>query len=147
MALQVGGFNLPGLPRLPDEIPTKVLCLTECLSWNLKSRLDNDELSPEQVNDVKDFIDDYVERNQEDFDEFEDVDMLYIQHLITRQSRSSRRSCYHESLGHVFVYHWSRVWVKGLVQCFSCVCSKGDQLIKSNLFNNSILLKQVTNQD
>ncbi|XP_024971259.1 CCR4-NOT transcription complex subunit 3-like isoform X5 [Cynara cardunculus var. scolymus] len=39
--------------------------------------LDNDELSPEQVNDVKDFIDDYVERNQEDFDEFEDVDMLY----------------------------------------------------------------------
>uniref|UniRef100_A0A251SGS0 Putative CCR4-Not complex component, Not N-terminal domain-containing protein n=1 Tax=Helianthus annuus TaxID=4232 RepID=A0A251SGS0_HELAN len=39
--------------------------------------LDNDELSPEQVNDVKEFIDDYVERNQEDFDEFEDVDMLY----------------------------------------------------------------------
>ncbi|CAI9287673.1 unnamed protein product [Lactuca saligna] len=31
----------------------------------------------EQVNDVKDFIDDYVERNQEDFDEFEDIDMLY----------------------------------------------------------------------
>ncbi|GKD46111.1 CCR4-NOT complex, subunit 3/ 5, partial [Tanacetum coccineum] len=26
--------------------------------------LDNDELSPELVNDVKDFIDDYVERNQ-----------------------------------------------------------------------------------
>ncbi|CAH1436406.1 unnamed protein product [Lactuca virosa] len=39
--------------------------------------LDNDEMSPEQVKDVKDFIDDYVERNQEDFDEFEDVDMLY----------------------------------------------------------------------
>ncbi|KAG9137232.1 hypothetical protein Leryth_023369 [Lithospermum erythrorhizon] len=39
--------------------------------------LDNDELSPEQVNDVKDFIDDYVERNQEDFDEFYDVDELY----------------------------------------------------------------------
>ncbi|KAI7735411.1 hypothetical protein M8C21_033012, partial [Ambrosia artemisiifolia] len=39
--------------------------------------LDNDELSPEQVNDIKDFLDDYVERNQEDFDEFEDVDMLY----------------------------------------------------------------------
>lgn len=39
--------------------------------------LDNDELSPEQVNDVRDFIDDYVERNQEDFEEFEDVDMLY----------------------------------------------------------------------
>ncbi|XVF42098.1 hypothetical protein PTKIN_Ptkin01aG0332900 [Pterospermum kingtungense] len=39
--------------------------------------LDNDELSPEQVNDVKDFLDDYVERNQEDFDEFSDVDELY----------------------------------------------------------------------
>jgi CCR4-NOT transcription complex subunit 3 len=26
--------------------------------------LDNDELSPEQVNDVKDFVEDYVERNQ-----------------------------------------------------------------------------------
>lgn len=40
--------------------------------------LDNDELSPEQVNDVKDFLDDYVERNQEDFEEFSDVDELYI---------------------------------------------------------------------
>uniref|UniRef100_A0A1J3JNG0 CCR4-NOT transcription complex subunit 3 n=1 Tax=Noccaea caerulescens TaxID=107243 RepID=A0A1J3JNG0_NOCCA len=39
--------------------------------------LDNDELSPEQVNDVKDFLDDYVERNQDDFDEFSDVDELY----------------------------------------------------------------------
>ncbi|XVF06238.1 hypothetical protein REPUB_Repub06bG0030500 [Reevesia pubescens] len=39
--------------------------------------LDNDELSPEEVNDVKDFLDDYVERNQEDFDEFSDVDELY----------------------------------------------------------------------
>ncbi|PON33267.1 CCR4-NOT complex [Parasponia andersonii] len=39
--------------------------------------LDNDELSPEQVNDVRDFLDDYVERNQEDFDEFSDVDELY----------------------------------------------------------------------
>ncbi|KAL1195555.1 putative NOT transcription complex subunit VIP2 [Cardamine amara subsp. amara] len=40
--------------------------------------LDNDELSPEQVNDVKDFLDDYVERNQDDFDEFSDVEELYI---------------------------------------------------------------------
>ncbi|KAK4581499.1 hypothetical protein RGQ29_024935 [Quercus rubra] len=40
--------------------------------------LDNDELSPEQVNDVKDFLEDYVDRNQEDFDEFSDVDELYI---------------------------------------------------------------------
>ncbi|KFK27861.1 hypothetical protein AALP_AA8G438700 [Arabis alpina] len=39
--------------------------------------LDNDELSPEQVNDIKDFLDDYVERNQEGFDEFSDVDELY----------------------------------------------------------------------
>ncbi|GMH08250.1 hypothetical protein Nepgr_010090 [Nepenthes gracilis] len=39
--------------------------------------LDNDELNPEQVNDVKDFLEDYVERNQEDFDEFSDVDELY----------------------------------------------------------------------
>ncbi|XP_044482635.1 general negative regulator of transcription subunit 3-like isoform X2 [Mangifera indica] len=39
--------------------------------------LDNDELSPEQVNDVKDFLDDYVERNQEDFEEFSEVDELY----------------------------------------------------------------------
>ncbi|RWR82163.1 general negative regulator of transcription subunit 3-like protein isoform X3 [Cinnamomum micranthum f. kanehirae] len=39
--------------------------------------LDNDELSPDQVNDVRDFLDDYVERNQEQFDEFSDVDELY----------------------------------------------------------------------
>ncbi|KAK1310461.1 hypothetical protein QJS10_CPA08g00110 [Acorus calamus] len=39
--------------------------------------LDNDELSPEQVNDIKDFLEDYVERNQEDFDEFSNVDDLY----------------------------------------------------------------------
>ncbi|KAG4401823.1 hypothetical protein GLYMA_02G071300v4 [Glycine max] len=39
--------------------------------------LDNDELSPEEVNDVKDFLDDYVDRNQEDFEEFSDVDELY----------------------------------------------------------------------
>ncbi|KAJ7534355.1 hypothetical protein O6H91_13G090700 [Diphasiastrum complanatum] len=39
--------------------------------------LDNDELSPEQINDVKDFVEDYVDRNQDDFDEFEDVDELY----------------------------------------------------------------------
>ncbi|KAJ9131920.1 hypothetical protein P3X46_034821 [Hevea brasiliensis] len=39
--------------------------------------LENDELSPEQVNDVKDFLDDYVERNQEDFEEFSDIEELY----------------------------------------------------------------------
>ncbi|PKI77330.1 hypothetical protein CRG98_002275, partial [Punica granatum] len=39
--------------------------------------LDNDELSSEQVNDVKEFLEDYVERNQDDFDDFTDVDELY----------------------------------------------------------------------
>ncbi|BFI24139.1 CCR4-NOT transcription complex subunit 3 [Marchantia polymorpha subsp. ruderalis] len=39
--------------------------------------LDNDELSPEQVNDVKDFVQDYVERNQDDFEEFAEPDDLY----------------------------------------------------------------------
>ncbi|XP_020589198.1 CCR4-NOT transcription complex subunit 3 isoform X2 [Phalaenopsis equestris] len=39
--------------------------------------LDNDELSHEQVNDVRDFLEDYVERNQEEPDEFNDVDELY----------------------------------------------------------------------
>uniref|UniRef100_A0A0C9S7D0 TSA: Wollemia nobilis Ref_Wollemi_Transcript_13819_1688 transcribed RNA sequence n=1 Tax=Wollemia nobilis TaxID=56998 RepID=A0A0C9S7D0_9CONI len=39
--------------------------------------LDNDELSPEQVNDVKDFVEDYVERNQDDFEDFNDVDEFY----------------------------------------------------------------------
>ncbi|KAK4740472.1 hypothetical protein SAY87_032353 [Trapa incisa] len=39
--------------------------------------LDNDELSSEQVNDVKELLEDYVERNQDDFDEFTDVDELY----------------------------------------------------------------------
>ncbi|KAI3911582.1 hypothetical protein MKW92_013475 [Papaver armeniacum] len=39
--------------------------------------LDNDELSPEDVNDVRDFIEDYVERNQDDFEEFSEVDDLY----------------------------------------------------------------------
>lgn len=41
--------------------------------------LDNDELSPEEVNDVKDFVEDYVDRNQTDFEDFEDVDDLYNQ--------------------------------------------------------------------
>lgn len=39
--------------------------------------LDNDELSPEQVNDVRDFLEDYVDRNQDDFEDFSDVDELY----------------------------------------------------------------------
>lgn len=39
--------------------------------------LDNDGLSPDQVNDVKDLVEDYVERNQDDFDEFQEVDEIY----------------------------------------------------------------------
>ncbi|XP_020096078.1 CCR4-NOT transcription complex subunit 3-like isoform X2 [Ananas comosus] len=39
--------------------------------------LDNDELTPDEVNDVKEFLEDYVERNQVDFDQFNDVDELY----------------------------------------------------------------------
>lgn len=39
--------------------------------------LDNDELSAEEVMEVKDLVEDYVERNQEDFDSFEDVDDIY----------------------------------------------------------------------
>ncbi|CAI9278588.1 unnamed protein product [Lactuca saligna] len=44
-------------------------------------------------------------------------------------------------------FHLYFLCIQGLVQCFSCVCSKGDQLIKSNLLNNNNLLKQVSNQD
>ncbi|CAM6088959.1 unnamed protein product [Calypogeia fissa] len=39
--------------------------------------LDNDELSPDEVSDVKDFVEDYVDRNQDDFDDFAVVDDLY----------------------------------------------------------------------
>eukprot|EP00240_Pyramimonas_obovata_P016158 CAMPEP_0118922900 /NCGR_PEP_ID=MMETSP1169-20130426/1649_1 /TAXON_ID=36882 /ORGANISM="Pyramimonas obovata, Strain CCMP722" /LENGTH=288 /DNA_ID=CAMNT_0006863829 /DNA_START=83 /DNA_END=946 /DNA_ORIENTATION=+ len=39
--------------------------------------VDNDVIQPEEVADIKDFVDDYLERNQEDFDEFCDVDELY----------------------------------------------------------------------
>lgn len=39
--------------------------------------LDNDGVSPDQVTDVKDLVEDYVERNQEDFDDFSEVDEIY----------------------------------------------------------------------
>lgn len=39
--------------------------------------LDNDELSPDQVNDLKEFLEDYVECNQEEFERFDDVDEFY----------------------------------------------------------------------
>ncbi|KAL8103929.1 hypothetical protein AgCh_028220 [Apium graveolens] len=52
--------------------------ITSCVSCFQSGLLDNDELSPDQVNNVKDYFDDYAEHNQEDFDEFSDVDELYI---------------------------------------------------------------------
>lgn len=39
--------------------------------------LDNEELSPDEINNVKDLVEDYLERNQDDFEEFSDVDEMY----------------------------------------------------------------------
>lgn len=39
--------------------------------------LDNDELSPYQVNDTKYYIEDYIEHNQSEFERFGDIDELY----------------------------------------------------------------------
>lgn len=39
--------------------------------------LDNETITPENVGDVKDMVEDYLERNQDDFDEFSDPDELY----------------------------------------------------------------------
>ncbi|XP_024382467.1 uncharacterized protein [Physcomitrium patens] len=39
--------------------------------------LDNDELSADEVQEVRHLVEDYVERNQEDFEAFEDVDDIY----------------------------------------------------------------------
>ncbi|CAD5169689.1 unnamed protein product [Musa acuminata subsp. malaccensis] len=66
-------------PRLVTHLETSIARhKAHILKLELILRLlDNDELSPEQVNDVKDFLEDYVERNQDDFDEFGDVDELY----------------------------------------------------------------------
>lgn len=41
--------------------------------------LENDELAPDEVNDVRDLIQDYLDRNQDDPAEFEDPDALYDQ--------------------------------------------------------------------
>ncbi|XP_020251428.1 general negative regulator of transcription subunit 3-like isoform X1 [Asparagus officinalis] len=40
--------------------------------------LDNDELSPDQVNDLKYYLDDYIECNQVDFERFSNIDELYV---------------------------------------------------------------------
>ncbi len=41
--------------------------------------VDNEALPPEDVNDLKDLVDDYLERNQEDFDEFGEVEEMYAE--------------------------------------------------------------------
>ncbi|WJX83114.1 hypothetical protein P8452_65798 [Trifolium repens] len=76
LTVKKGKNRPPRLTHLETSITRHKAHIMKC---ELVLRLlDNDELSPEQVNDVKDFLDDYVERNQEDFDEFDDVDELYI---------------------------------------------------------------------
>ncbi|XP_004493142.1 uncharacterized protein [Cicer arietinum] len=75
LTVKKGKNRPPRLTHLETSITRHKAHIKKC---ELVLRLlDNDELSPEQVNDVKDFLDDYVERNQEDFDEFDDVDELY----------------------------------------------------------------------
>jgi CCR4-NOT transcription complex subunit 3 len=39
--------------------------------------LENEVVSSEAVLDLKDMIDDYLERNQDDFDDFAEVDEIY----------------------------------------------------------------------
>ncbi|KAF2288236.1 hypothetical protein GH714_005204 [Hevea brasiliensis] len=75
LSVKKGKTRPPRLTHLETSIVRHKAHIMK-LEWILRL-LDNDELSPEQVNDVKDFLDDYVERNQEDFDEFSDVDELY----------------------------------------------------------------------
>ncbi|KAI4348439.1 hypothetical protein L6164_009163 [Bauhinia variegata] len=75
LTVKKGKTRPPRLTHLETSITRHKAHIKKCeLILRL---LDNDELSPEQVNDVKDFLEDYVERNQEDFDEFSDVDELY----------------------------------------------------------------------
>ncbi|CAJ2672142.1 unnamed protein product [Trifolium pratense] len=75
LTVKKGKNRPPRLTHLETSITRHKAHINKC---ELVLRLlDNDELSPEQVNDVKDFLDDYVERNQDDFDEFDDIDDLY----------------------------------------------------------------------
>lgn len=39
--------------------------------------LDNEAIDPEDVQEAKELVDDYILRNQDDFDEFSDPDDLY----------------------------------------------------------------------
>lgn len=75
LTVKKGKSRPPRLTHLETSITRHKAHIKKCEL--LLRLLDNDELSPEEVNDVKDFLDDYVERNQEDFDEFDDVDELY----------------------------------------------------------------------
>ncbi|CAJ1793883.1 unnamed protein product [Sphenostylis stenocarpa] len=75
LSVKKGKNRPPRLTHLETSITRHKAHIKKC-EFILRL-LDNDELSPEQVNDVKDFLDDYVERNQEDFDDFNDVDELY----------------------------------------------------------------------
>ncbi|KAG5100979.1 hypothetical protein AAZX31_16G039800 [Glycine max] len=75
LSVKKGKTRPPRLTHLETSITRHKAHIKKC-EFILRL-LDNDELSPEEVNDVKDFLDDYVERNQDDFDEFDDVDELY----------------------------------------------------------------------
>ncbi|KAH1077279.1 hypothetical protein AAZX31_19G097400 [Glycine max] len=75
LSVKKGKSRPPRLTHLETSITRHKAHIKKC-EFILRL-LDNDELSPEEVNDVKDFLDDYVERNQDDFDEFDDVDELY----------------------------------------------------------------------
>ncbi|KAJ8506614.1 hypothetical protein OPV22_007500 [Ensete ventricosum] len=89
LSVKKGKTRLP--PRLTHLKTSIARHKAHILKLELILRLlDNDELSPEQVNDVKDFLEDYVERNQDDFDEFGDVDELFA----IRKGGSLRRFCF-----------------------------------------------------
>ncbi|CAK9877151.1 unnamed protein product [Sphagnum jensenii] len=75
LQVKKGKARPPRLTHLEDSIARHKLHIQK-LELMLRL-LDNDELSPEQVNDVKDFVEDYVERNQDNFEEFADVDEIY----------------------------------------------------------------------
>eukprot|EP00249_Psilotum_nudum_P021865 c28285_g1_i2 orf=637-3519(-) len=75
LSVKKGKSKPPRLSHLEDSITRHKAHIVK-LELILRL-LDNDELSPEQVNDVKEFVEDYVERNQDDFEDFADVDELY----------------------------------------------------------------------
>ncbi|KAK4272302.1 hypothetical protein QN277_020877 [Acacia crassicarpa] len=75
LSAKKGKNRPPRLAHLERSITRHKSHIKKC---ELLLRLvDNDELSAEKVNDVKYFVEDYVERNQDSFDEFNDVDDLY----------------------------------------------------------------------